>query len=94
MAARFVTVLLLALLGWLHAQLWLGRGSVTKVAQMREELAQVQAQNQQAQWRNQQLTNEVRDLKEGLEIIEEKARMELGMVKPNEIFVQLARDKH
>lgn len=94
MAARLVTVLLLALLGWLHAQLWLGRGSVTKVAQMREELAQVQAQNQQAQWRNQQLTNEVRDLKEGLEIIEEKARMELGMVKPNEIFVQLARDKH
>jgi len=93
MAARLVTVLLLALLGWLHAQLWLGRGSVTKVAQMREELAQVQAQNQQAQWRNQQLTNEVRDLKEGLEIIEEKARMELGMVKPNEIFVQLARDK-
>lgn len=93
MAARLVTVLLLALLGWLHAQLWLGRGSVTKVAQMREELAQVQVQNQQALWRNQQLTNEVRDLKEGLEIIEEKARMELGMVKPNEIFVQIAQGK-
>ena len=93
MAARLVSALLLALLAWLHTQLWLGRGSVPQVAQMRQELAQVQAQNQKAQWRNEQLTNEVQDLKEGLEIIEEKARMELGMVKPNEIFVQVVRDK-
>ena len=92
---EFMTVehLLLALLGWLHAQLWLGRGSVQKVAQMREELALVQQQNAQAQQRNQQLINEVRDLKEGLEIIEEKARLELGMVKPNELFVQIAQGK-
>jgi cell division protein FtsB len=64
---------------------------VPKVAQMREQLAAVQGQNQQAEWRNQQLANEVRDLREGLEIIEEKARMELGMVKPNEILVQIAQ---
>lgn len=92
-SSRLVTALLLALLGWLQAQLWLGRGSVQKVAQMREELALVQAQNQQAQWRNQQLVNEVNDLKDGLEIIEEKARMELGMVKPNELFVQIAQTR-
>ena len=91
MAARLVSLLLLALLGMLHAQLWLGRGSVPKVAQMREQLASVQSQNQKAEWRNEQLANEVRDLKEGLEIIEEKARMELGMVKPNEILVQIAQ---
>jgi cell division protein FtsB len=90
-AARLVSVLLLALLGMLHAQLWLGRGSVPKVAHMREQLATVQASNEQAQWRNQQLANEVRDLREGLDIIEEKARMELGMVKPNEILVQIAQ---
>ncbi len=92
-AARLVTVLLLALLGWLHAQLWLGRGSVAKVAQMKQELAEVQARNQQATARNLQLTHEVRDLQEGLEIIEEKARMELGMVKPNELLVQMAQGK-
>ena len=91
MAARLVSVLLLALLGMLHAQLWLGRGSVPKVAQMREQLATVQASNQQAEWRNQQLANEVRDLREGQEVIEEKARMELGMVKPNESLVQIAQ---
>lgn len=93
MAAKLVSVLLLALLAWLHSQLWLGRGSVPKVGQMRQDLAQVQTQNQQAQWRNEQLANEVQDLKEGLEIIEEKARTDLGMVKPNELFVQITSGK-
>lgn len=91
MAARLVTLLILVLLGLVQAQLWLGRGSVTQVAQMKQELARQQAANQQAQWRNEQLVNEVRDLREGLEIIEEKARTELGMVKPNELFVQVVR---
>ena len=40
---------------------------------------------------NAQLAAEVRDLKEGLDMVEEKARSELGMVKPNEIFVQVNR---
>ena len=93
MASRLVTVLLLALLGMLHAQLWLGRGSLPKVAAMREQLAAVQQQNQEAVWQNAQLANEVRDLREGLEIIEERARMELGMVKPNEILVQIAQGR-
>ncbi|MDP3134031.1 MAG: septum formation initiator family protein [Burkholderiaceae bacterium] len=93
MPARLVFVLLLALLGWLQAQLWLGRGSVGKVEAMRVELERVTQANQQARWRNEQLANEVLDLKEGLEIIEEKARMELGMVKPNELLVQIAQGK-
>jgi cell division protein FtsB len=40
---------------------------------------------------NDRLSAEIRDLKEGLEIVEEKARSELGMVKNNEIFVQIAK---
>ena len=55
--------------------------------QLREQLER----NQQAKVRNAQLEAEVRDLKEGLEIVEEKARTELGMVKPNEIFVQVTK---
>ncbi len=93
MPARLVFVLLLTLLGWLQAQLWLGRGSVLQVRAMRADLLQSTERNQQARWRNEQLTNEVRDLKEGLEIIEEKARLELGMVKPNELLVQIAQGK-
>jgi cell division protein FtsB len=61
------------------------------VAQLRAQL-QTQAQlNQQAVQANQQLAAEVRDLKEGLEMVEEKARMEIGMFKVNEVYVLIAR---
>jgi cell division protein FtsB len=86
---RFVPVILIALLVVFHAQLWMGRGSIPSVLEMQRRLDEFQAKNAQAQAANDQLTAEVRDLKEGLEIVEEKARSELGMVKPNEIFVQV-----
>ena len=81
--------LLIVLLVIFQAQLWLGRGSIPNVRQMERDLSEQLARNQQAKSRNEQLQAEVRDLKEGLEIVEEKARTELGMVKPNEIFVQV-----
>ena len=56
---------------------------------MQQRLTDQQAKNIKSQARNDQLAAEVRDLKEGLEMVEEKARSELGMVKPNEIFVQV-----
>ncbi len=91
MGNRLVPAFLIALLLVVHAQLWFGRGSVPNVAAMRQKLDAQQVANAQAQQRNDQLASEVRDLKEGLEMVEEKARMELGMVKPNEIFVQIAK---
>ena len=91
MGARLVSVLLVTLLVVLHAQLWFGRGSVGDVGEMRRKLQQQQADNAQAQQANERLAAEVRDLKEGLEMVEEKARLELGMVKPNEIYVQIAK---
>jgi len=91
MRQRAVPVLLLTLLVVLHAQLWFGRGSLPKVAQLRADLAQQNQQNELALQANHQLEAEVRDLKEGLEMVEEKARMELGMIKANEIFVQFSR---
>ena len=81
--------LLIVLLVIFQAQLWLGRGSIPNVRQMERDLSEQLARNEQAKSRNEQLQAEVRDLKEGLEIVEEKARTELGMVKPNEIFVQV-----
>jgi cell division protein FtsB len=91
MNARLVAVMLLALLGVLHGQLWWGRGSVPQVNGLREDLIVQNQANAQAQQRNEQLANEVRDLREGLDMVEEMARQELGMVKPNEIFVQVQR---
>jgi cell division protein FtsB len=82
---------LVGLLVLLHGQLWLGRGSLPKVRVLREQLAQQERHNQQSTLDNEQLGAEVRDLKEGLEMVEERARHDLGMVKPNEIYVQVAQ---
>ena len=84
-------MLLVALLLLVHVQLWFGRGSLASVAALQQQLDAQKAANLQAQQANERLESEVRDLKEGLEMVEERARMELGMVKPNEIFVQIAK---
>jgi len=89
MGTRVIPAILITLLVILHAQLWFGRGSVTRVAQMSQELAVQRQKNVQAQLVNDRLVADVQDLQEGLEMVEEKARLELGMVKPNEIFVQI-----
>ncbi|NDH54963.1 MAG: septation ring formation regulator EzrA [Betaproteobacteria bacterium] len=91
MGHRAVPAALISLLVILHAQLWFGRGSVPNVARLSEQLKVQQQKNQQAQLTNSRLAAEVRDLKEGLDMVEEKARLELGMVKANEIYVQIAR---
>ncbi|MES2842589.1 MAG: cell division protein FtsB [Pseudomonadota bacterium] len=93
MAHRLIPALLIALLLVLHAQLWFGRGSVPKVTSMKQQLVAQELANRDAQQRNDQLVSEVRDLQEGLDMVEELARAELGMVKPNEIFVQIAQNK-
>ena len=91
MGNRLIPAFLILLLLVIHAQLWFGRGSVPSVAQMQHKLEAQKAANAQAQQANERLASEVRDLKEGLEMVEEKARMELGMVKPNEIFVHISK---
>lgn len=73
----------------IQAQLWVGRGSLPYVAHLREEVAAAREDNERARARNAQLLAELRDLQEGLEMVEEKARFELGMIKANEIFVPL-----
>ncbi len=93
MSRRVVPAILLALLAILHAQLWLGRGSVPNVAKLQNKLQAQTEKNAAAQLANERLASEVRDLKEGLEMVEEKARSELGMVKPNEMFVQITPHK-
>jgi cell division protein FtsB len=87
---RLVTVLLLALLVAVHTELWFGRGGVPRSMELSAQLRDQQAKNEAARQRNAQLGAELSDLKDGLEIIEEKARSELGMVKPDEILVQVA----
>ena len=91
MAARIVPLFLLLLLVGIHTQLWTGRGSVGHVQELRQQIAEQQAANAQARLVNEHLAAEVSDLKGGLEMVEEKARSELGMVKQGEIYVQVVR---
>ena len=91
MRNRLVPLALIALLVILHGQLWYGRGSIPNVSALSKELAAKQAQNEREHQGNLRLEAEVRDLQEGMDIVEEKARFELGMVRPNEILVQIAK---
>jgi cell division protein FtsB len=87
---RFVTLVLVALLALVHVELWFGKAGVPRMAELNGKLQAQRAANEAARQRNAQLGAEVRDLKEGLEMVEEKARHELGMVKPDEILVQIS----
>jgi len=91
MRNRLVPLILITLLLVLQGQLWLGRGSLPNVSKLQSDLAAQKAKNAQSALTNERLGAEIRDLKEGIEIVEEKARSELGMVKNNEIFVQIAK---
>jgi len=91
MGNRLVPIVLFALLAIVQAQLWFGPGSLPNVSELRRELAQQQQANEEARRRLEQLSAELSDLKEGLNMVEERARHELGMVKNNEIFVQIAK---
>jgi cell division protein FtsB len=87
---RLVTLLLLALLVAVHTELWFGSGGVPRMLNLQAQVREQKAGNETARERNARLDAELSDLKDGLEIIEEKARSELGMVKPDEILVQVA----
>jgi cell division protein FtsB len=91
MGTRLVPIVLVALLLLLQGQLWFGRGSLSHVADLEQKVQQQKTTNLEARRTNEQLSAEVSDLKEGLNMVEERARHELGMVKPNEIFVQITK---
>ena len=91
MSNRILPLALIALLVILHGQLWYGRGSIPKVAGLTQDLAAKRQANERARQVNDQLAAEVRDLQDGMDIVEEKARFELGMVRANEILVQIAK---
>ena len=88
---RPVPLILLALLLILQLQLWFGRGSIPDVWRLQAHYDAQLKLNAEAEQSNERLRAELRDLRDGLEMVEERARFEIGMVKPNEIFVQIAK---
>jgi cell division protein FtsB len=90
--SRWVSLILLMLLAGLQVKLWVS-GGMRDVWRLEQAVAQQQAENAKQQGRNEQLSAEVSDLKEGAEAVEERARSELGMVKNDEVFYQVIEGK-
>ncbi len=88
---RWPALLLVALLALLQYPLWLGKGGWLKVWDTDKKLQAQREVNRGLELRNAGLDAQVRDLKAGTEAVEEQARFELGLVKKDEIFVEVPK---
>ena len=86
---KILAWILAVLLVALQYPLWLGKGSWTRVWELDKSLAQQRDTNAKLKARNDAMDAEVRDLKQGLEAVEEHARLDLGMIRKDEIFYQV-----
>ncbi|MDR0806478.1 MAG: cell division protein FtsB [Enterobacteriaceae bacterium] len=86
-------LLLIILLGWLQYSLWLGKNGVHDYVRVQEDLVVQQENNAKLKLRNERLLAEISDLKGGQEAIEERARNELGMVRPGDSFYRVIPEK-
>ncbi len=86
---RLIPICLAALLVLIQYPLWLGKGGWLRVWDLDQQVAEARNKNQQLKARNDKLGSEVRDLKTGTGAVEERARYELGMIKNDEIFIQV-----
>jgi len=86
---RLITLALLALLVLIQYPLWLGKGGWLRVGELDKQVTAARVKNDGLKERNAKLDSEVQDLKNGTAAVEERARFELGMIKKDEIFVQI-----
>ncbi len=86
---RYVALILLILLIALQVRLWSGQGGLHDVWRLRERVEEQKAENAKLKARNDTLAAEIEDLKHGDEAIEERARAEIGLLKPGETFYQV-----
>ena len=86
---RFVALILLILLIALEVKLWAGQGGMAEVWRLEKAVADQNLENEKLKARNDALAAEVANLKDGTEAVEERARSELGLVKPGEQFYQV-----
>jgi cell division protein FtsB len=86
---RWPTLVIAALLVVVQADWWFGKGNWRYVADLNRQLDEQLAVNERSRERNERAAAEISDLKEGAEMVEEKARLDLGMVRGNEVLVQV-----
>jgi cell division protein FtsB len=90
---RILAAILAALIVAIQVPLWLGKGGWLRVWDVDQQLAAQNVKNERLEVRNAALAAEVKDLQQGSDAIEERARYELGMVKNDEVFFQVPGNK-
>jgi cell division protein FtsB len=90
---RWLISVLIILLVLLQYRLWFGDGSLQDVWQLQQQIEQQKTENEKLRERNAALEAEVKDLKQGMSAIEERARSELGLIKKGETFYQVIDDE-
>ena len=86
---RLIALCLVTLLVLIQYPLWLGKGGWLRVHDLDLQVAAAHEKNDEAKARNDKLASEVNDLKDGTGAVEERARLELNMIKNDEVFVQI-----
>lgn len=87
-----LALILLAVLCWLQYSLWFGKNGVHDYLRVKNEVAALETLNMTFKVRNERLFAEIDDLNEGREAIEERARTELGMIRPGESFYRIVNE--
>lgn len=89
--AQFLLLIIaISVLMGLQYQYWLGENGYNDSQLLQQQIAEQRAKNQIQEQQNKILRADVKDLKTGLEAVEEHARIDLGLIKPHETFVQLS----
>ena len=87
--ARLIALVLVALIALLQLKYWVGNGGVREVEALRERVEAQARENAELERRNEALQAEVEELREGRAALEERARSELGLIKPGETFYRI-----
>jgi len=90
---RVLAFALVALTVLIQYPLWFGKGGWLRVAELEREVQKQRDRNAGLAERNAAMDAEVRDLKQGLEAVEEIARFDLGMVRKDEVFFQIVEPR-
>ncbi|MEJ2418127.1 MAG: cell division protein FtsB [Exilibacterium sp.] len=83
---------LLVLIAALQYRLWVGEGSFADIARLEREIQQQQAENSHLKERNRVLAVEVKELKSGLDSVEERARSDMGMIRRGETYYMIMKE--
>lgn len=86
---RWIALILIALLIGLEIKLWVGDGGMRDLRALRARVTEQQAENAKLKQRNEALGADVEDLKHGQDAVEARARSQLGLIKPGEVFYQV-----